>query len=436
MNECRQFKDKSDAFLLNTLSDEEKTAFLEHMETCPLCRDHFQQLLEDFELFRSMSKVSADTCPDDMAGKVIRTSRHRRRKKAFIAFSLALFVATLSFLLVKFDFGGEPVRRLWTVEDISAAVNKSYPLVSSDRVVALKGRYDSLRVVCFDVKTGRELWLSNMETLNSLAADDRYVYAWTAKGRDCFLIALNLSDGTEAWRSDSVKEINPFRLPEMTVGAGRVYWSYDNKIISYGTSSPHWKKSVGLGKLSAPVFYKGAVMIAGGNALYSFAASDGKELARWDVPSHNHSAAHPILLVQGKLAVVAHREYTGQADVVCIELPSGKIKWQHGARNLVQIASKADKFCLRSDAVTVLNTAGELLWQHDTGGCSHVALSTHSLYTINDKEHGEILAFDLLSGKPVKKIRLGAGSCNGIVIKNKTGFLRSHDSKLVTVENL
>lgn len=217
---------------------------------------------------------------------------------------------------------------------------RATPAVDGERIFAF-GQFGDF--VCFDMKTGKELWggnvakelggryMSNWGFSSSPIFDDDLVLL-PIGGEDGTLVAFH-KDGQRAWRTGGLKDGAPYSsiVPAVFSGkkqyllfTGTGLYGVDAKdgAILWGTDRPSERPVC-----SDPVFKDDIVLIAsayniGANA-YKIAEKDGKFSAE-------QVYADPKLLNHhgGMILVGDHVYMTGEKDLFCVNIKTGETVWR------------------------------------------------------------------------------------------------------------
>lgn len=229
---------------------------------------------------------------------------------------------------------------------------RSTPAVDGERVFAY-GQYGDF--VCFDMKTGKELWggnvadelggryMSNWGFSSSPIFDDDLVLL-PVGGQDGTLVAFR-KDGQRAWRSAGLTDGAPYSSVVPAMIAGQKQYLLFSGSGLHGIDSKSGNRLWSVSRFSErpvcsdPIAKDDIVLIAsaygmGANA-YRIADNDGldENSSKKDSPKFSVEeiyADRSLLNHHGGMILVDDHVYlTADRDLFCIDLKTGKVAWRN-----------------------------------------------------------------------------------------------------------
>jgi outer membrane protein assembly factor BamB len=317
---------------------------------------------------------------------------------------------------LKADWNTNPPKVLWR-RRVGPAWSSM--IVVDGFVVTQEQRGEREAIVCYDAKSGNEVWAhSDPERFFEALAGagpratpmfaDKRIYAMGAKGR---LTCLAASDGKPIWFRDVVKQ----------AGGTPPQWGYstsplvaDGKVITFAggddqqslvaldakTGEPAWTQSGGKYTYSSPqlltIHGRRQILIHENSALRSFDAKDGAAL--WEHLSESEMAMpmlQPQLLADGKLLVAA------EPGVALLQIQHNDGKWsasKQWASN--RLKPSFNDFVVVGDHIYGLDDGiltcigladGQRVWKRGRYGHGQMLLLADQATLLILSEHGEVV---------------------------------------------
>jgi outer membrane protein assembly factor BamB len=253
---------------------------------------------------------------------------------------------------------------------------RSTPSVDGGRVYVLSS---DLALYCLDAKTGKQIWLQDLmrafagrnitwKNAASPLIDGSLVYV-AGGGPGQSFIAFNKQSGAPVWKSGS--ETITHSTPVLTTihGVKQVIFFVQSGLVSLDAASGKelWKYPFRfrISTAMTPVVSGDTVFLSAGYDMGGAAAKITKQgnsftaTQIWDIAGHKGDSAvanhwsTPVLKDGHMYGMFQFKEY-GAGPVKCVEIATGKVKWQRpgfGPGNVVRVG----------DSILALSDAGEIV---------------------------------------------------------------------------
>jgi len=250
---------------------------------------------------------------------------------------------------------------------------------------------------CFDAKTGQEVWkrdlmkdhagrtISWMNAQSPMLEGDRIFVA--GGGPDQSLMAVNKKDGSVVWKAYDEKFTHATCVPATILGQRQVIFFLQSGLLAVepGTGKELWRYAFPykVSTAASPVVDGNLVYCSAGYGVGAGAARISRDGNTWkavevyrfagDKPLANHWST-PVLYKGHLYGMFQFKEY-GSGPVKCVEMATGKVKWE-------QTGFGPGHVILAGDKVVALSDSGEVV----------VIATDSSKYT-------ELARADILEGK-------------------------------------
>lgn len=463
---CAEVNQKIELFVLGELSKSEQTAIKAHLKSCTVCN----AIEAEYRLL--VTKLKEATQPDslkfDFARGVrsavkaeIRSITLRSLARRIIAMTGSV-VACLLFVFVIWHIWiasssklGSVVTKNPSKESLSETSStlgapfilqswqhrstRSVPGSVADEIVVhgqnmylLQEYNQRAYVVALDIKTGKQKWLSDIQTCGYLLADDARVYCLAPSEAGKFdLAALDAANGKTLWKypqqcPDSIRSpCCPTLLP-----TGYICWTTNTSVhmLSCANGKPLWTRSIpDNGLLSAATVVNNNLYVANAIRLYCLNITTGDESWRLTCGDVISSLGRPLLAAANGEIYVALSLSFGTSRLLCMELTGHKILWSKVVAYVTHMYAIGDMLYLRDQNVQALDrTTGQLLWTFTATGCNPVTYAKEMAYFVDSSDKGCLVALNRYTGCKVWELG-GMKSCNAFIKVDGTGFLKTHD---------
>ncbi|MFC1497480.1 PQQ-binding-like beta-propeller repeat protein [Verrucomicrobiota bacterium] len=326
----------------------------------------------------------------------------------------------------------------WQLSEIAheAGMKSDYPVVRGKKVFVLRNNGTEQKIACVDKHNGEIIWESDFSVRDCrLNADDKRVYALVSRTRrDWICIALDSQSGAEVWRYQLPKTSS---APSSIVAVDKnICWNRGNKLICRDaeTGRQRWSKSFDSNKiLSEPVKNSGSIYIASAKVLYNVNPESGDVIWFRHYSDHSGSFIKPILKTVEERICIAQRVNPAKGVLFCMSAKDGAALWNRETSVPLNVQVAQGKICIRSNNLQTFDIKnGSLLWTAPVGGCGPVTFNDDRIYVVDKEEHAQILAFNNETGIQISRRPL-AGSCAGLVVSGKMGFLSANNRTLYAI---
>jgi len=295
-------------------------------------------------------------------------------------------------------------------------------------------------VAALDIKTGKQKWLSDIESCGYLLADDSRVYCLAPSGAGKFdLVALDAANGKTLWKypqqhPDLLRSpCRPILLP-----TGRICWATNTTVhmLSCENGKSLWTLSIPEGGLlSAAAVTNDNLYVANATGLYCLNIKTGDESWRLEYGDVISNQGRPLLAAADGEIYVSLNLGFGASQLLCMELTgqgsrgagTHKILWSKVVAHVTHLYAIGDLLYLRDQNVQALDrTTGQLLWSYPATGCNPVTYAEELAYFVDSSNQGCLIALNRYTGHKVWELA-GMRSCNAFIKVDSTGFLKTND---------
>jgi outer membrane protein assembly factor BamB len=486
---CAEVNQKIELFVLDVLPKSQHVAIKAHLASCPVCR-----VTED-EYRLLVTKIREAGQPDlprfDFAHGVRSAVRAEIRSIALGSLARRIIAITgsvaacLLFALV--------VWRVWTPsrsrvapvitknlfkESLGEATSalgtpsilqawqyrgaRSVPGSVADGVVVhgqnmylLQEHGWGAYVAALDIKTGKQKWLSDIQSCGYLLADDSRVYCLApsqagpakggfdrvqaAEGRPdrvqdfalVDLVAIDAVNGKTLWK---YPQQSPYPLPSpcrpTLLPTGRICWTTDTTIhmLSCANGKLLWTHTIPDGDLlSAAAVVNNNLYVVNTIGLYCLDITTGHECWRLACGDVTFGQGRPLLAATDGEIYAALSLGFGSSRLLCMKLTGHKILWSKVVAHVTHLYAVGDILYLRDQNVQALDrTTGRLLWTCPATGCNPVTYTEGLAYFVDTSDQGRLVALNRYTGCKVWELA-GMRSCNAFIKVNSSGFIKTHE---------
>ena len=479
---CAEVNQKIELFVLDELPKSQHAAIKAHLTTCPACR------VTEYEYRLLITTIKEATKPDlprfDFAHAVrsavkaeirsISLGSLARRVIAITGSAAAclLFALAIWHTWVPSDSKiGPLVSKNASKESLGDATSapgapsisqvwehrgaRSVPGSMGDGVVVhgqnmylLQEHGHRAYVAALDIKTGKQKWLSDIQSCGYLLADNSRVYCLTpseaepTKGRSVplpgfaqvglvDLVAFDATNGKTLWK---YPQQSPYPLRSSSrptlLPRGRICWTTDTTVhmLSCADGKPLWRHPIpDGGLLSAAAVMNDNLYVANATGLYCLDITTGHESWRLACGEVKPTQGRPLLAVADEEIYVALSLGFGTSRLLCTEITEQKMLWSKVVAHVTHLYAIGDMLYLRGQNIQALDgTTGQLLWTCPATGCNPVTYVEGLAYFVDTSNQGRLVALNRYTGCKVWEL-VGMRSCNAFVKVNSTGFLKTHD---------
>ena len=306
-------------------------------------------------------------------------------------------------------------------------------------------------MAALDIKTGKQKWLSDIQSCGYLLADDSRVYclapsgAGPAKGRPdrvqgfalVDLVAIDASNGKTLWK---YPQQSPYPLPSpcrpTLLPTGRICWTTDTTVHMLNCTNGKllWTHSIpDGGLLSAAAVVNNNLYVANAIGLYCLDITTGHECWRLAFGDVTFGQGRPLLAAADGEIYTALSVGFGTSRLLCMELTGHKILWSKVVAHVTHLYAVGDMLYLRDQNVQALDrTTGRLLWTCPATGCNPVTCTEGLAYFVDTSDQGRLVALNRYTGCKVWELS-GMRSCNAFIKVNSSGFLKTHDGVVYAI---
>jgi len=458
---CAEVNQKIELFVLGGLPKSEQVAMAAHLTTCPACN----ATEAEYRLLVTQIKRAAQ--PDSLrldfmravrlaAKAEIRSMALRSLKRRIIAITASaaacvllglviwhVSICDLRFAICDFQSSfGNRKSAIYTPSILQAWQHKgahSVRMSIADGVVVhgqnmyLLQEYDGqVYVAALDIKTGKQKWLSDIQSCGYLLADNWRVYCLSPSGAEKFdLVALNAADGKTLWKYPQ-QRLDPLRsLCRPTLHpTNHICWTTNTTVhmLNCANGKPLWTHSIpDGGLLSAAIVVNDDLYAANAVRLYCLDITTGGESWRLAYDDVISGQGRPLLAAADGEIYVALSLGFGASRLLCMELTEHTILWSRVVAQVTHLYVIGDMLYLRNQNVQALDrTTGQLLWTYPATGCNPLTYTEELAYFVDSSNQGRLVALNRYTGCKVWELA-GMKSCNAFIKVDSTGFLKTKD---------
>ncbi len=463
--DCGQVNRKIELYVLGDLAESERNAVEEHLRSCSACRVAH----DEYRFLAAQIKESARsdlTSHDFILAREVRSAvkvEIRRANYRNMAWRVVPALGSVAACLL-LAFAGwwmwvasgsriEPIlaetndrrstaRASGAPSLLEAWQHKSAPSApgsTADEVVVhgqnmylLQAKDRRSYVAALDTRSGRQKWLSDVQSCGYLLADDSQVYCLSQSGPGKFdLVALDATDGRLLWkhgRKHTEKLQGPCR-PTL-LAEDRICWTADRTVhvLSRIDGEPSWTRSVpDGGALSEAVVIDDDLYVANAFGLYCLDAKTGDESWRLACGDVRSSRTRPMLAAaDGEIYASMSLGLRG-SRLFCMDTAQRKILWSKVVDCFARLDAVGDVLYVRDQNIRALEGAtGRLLWRCSAEGCNPVTYAEDLAYFVDSSDRGRLVALDRYTGARVWVLP-GIKSCDAFIKVDGTGFIKTPD---------
>ncbi len=443
---CREIEQQIELYVLRGLTQQQSAAVEEHLSRCAKCRSieaGYRGIIE--ELQSSSSNVAASeefkqsivSCVQEQVNDKRSGRSVRSRVLAYASVAACIVLATTALKLHFDNKAGTGSDSLHAIAGASSAPTS----IADDIVIAGRTIYclvaDGLQanVAAVDFASGKQKWKSEIKSYGYITADDSYIYCLADNEDadselDLDLVALDVSDGTAAWKYSQKNPgflqipCGPTVLPDQ-----RVCWIINSTVhvLNASDGALLWSHEIDdRSLLSNATASGGNLYVTSASSLYRFDIESGKQLKLLDYNYETSGWVKPLLAVSDNNICVAVRLHLGQSRVICIDRASNEIVWNKPASNVSQLCLSSDQVYVRTQDVQALDIEnGEAVWDFAALGCSPITHVNDWICFI-DGGDGGLVALDDNTGEKIWQMP-ELRSCSQFVKSGDSGYLKTQD---------
>jgi outer membrane protein assembly factor BamB len=445
---CTQARENVELYALDALSQEDRAAVEQHLQTCAECRAEADQVQRGIVEFRQ--SMREDAINDPRLHRLRRRIHHeiwahRASARLWFLGRAAAAILVVSGLLAAWyavrHGGGVNACACtpWAQAGMSSNTTDgtACPLVVEKRVFALTEDVDGPHLLAMDRRTGASLWKTAFPVVGAPSVDSERVYVWSTQGpRGLQLVALDTASGTPVWRRDDEAPPRRRSAPQLVVAKGHVGWSETESVavLDAHTGQQLWARVVPQqGLLSVAIMDAKRLYVASGQALYALDVTDGRLLWRSAHDRPGIALSRPIVQSDGNNVAVALQTSDGRGLLQCHRAGTGESLWTQATEAPLHLLASRDRVYLRGKRIQAYDfRTGGLVWSIPMGGCSPLVMADERLYVSEGRDRKGIFALRAESGQTVW-YRQMLNSCSGFVVAGKMGYLCTLDGSLCAI---
>ena len=463
---CSEVNQKIELFVLGGLSKSEQAAIKAHLTTCPVCNAteaEYRLLVTKIEeAAQPNPQKSAFVCRIHSEVKAeIRSIALRSSIRRIIAITGSAAACLLLALVIRqvWISSGSNEGHVFTknlsqkpLGSVSSAPGApsflqswqyrgtpSVPGSMADEVVVrghtmylLQEHDRQTFVAALDIKTGKQKWLSDIQTCGYLLADDSHVYCLSPNGtRKLDLIALDAASGEDIWKypQQYTEQLQSPCRPILLSG-DRICWTINKTVhmLICANGKSLWTHSISDGGLlSAAVVAGNNLYVVNSFGFYCLNAANGNESWRLDCGGVKSSRSRPLLTAAEGVIYASLSPNFGTSRLICIEPTGHRIRWSKTVSHVTHLYAIDDMLYLRNQNIQALDgITGGLLWSCPATGCNPVTYTEELAYFVDSSSQGCLKALNRYTGCKVWELS-GMKSCNAFIKVDDTGFLKNQD---------
>jgi len=477
---CAQVNQKIELFVLGELPKSEQVAITAHIATCPACS------AAEAEYRLLVTKIKESTQPDSTRFDFARGlhSAVKTEIRSIALRSLARRIITITGSVAACLLFAFAIRHVWIssdsrVESVLVKNPSTEPLVEATLVpdapsvleawqhrgalsvpgsmadgVIVHGQNMYLLqehgrnstssvqpgtyVAALDIKTGKQKWLSDIQSCGYLLADDLHLYCLAPSGAGkSDLVALDAANGKTLWKYPQ-QNPEPLQSPcrPALLPTGRICWTTNKTVhmLSCANGKPLWTRPIpDGGLLSAATVVNKNLYVANAIGLYCLDVTTGHEswkLAFDDVIS---SRGRPLLAAADGEIYTSLSFGFSTSRLLCVDITRQKALWSKVVTHVSHLYAIDDTLYLRDQNIQALDgTTGRLLWTCPATGCNPVTYAEGMAYFVDSSNQGRLVALNRYTGSKVWELA-GLKSCNAFIKVDSTGFIKSPDGVVYAI---
>lgn len=293
-------------------------------------------------------------------------------------------------------------------------------------------------VAALDIKTGKQKWLSDIQSCGYLLADDSRLYCLSPSGDEKFdLVAVDTTSGKTLWKYPQ-KHPEPLRSPcrPTLLPTGHICWTTNTTVhmLSCANGTALWTHPIpDGGLLSAAAVVNNNLYVANAIGLYCLNITTGHESWRLACGDVTSGRGRPLLAAADGEIYVALSLGLGASRLLCMDITEHKMLWSKTAAHVTHLYAIGDMLYLRDQNVQALDrTTGKLLWTCQATGCNPVTYVEELAYFVDSSDQGRLIALNRYTGSKVWELA-GMRSCSAFIKVNGTGFLKTQDGVIYAI---
>jgi len=448
---CNQVRRQLDLLALGDLPESVRAEVAAHLETCPECRQAWQDCRMVVASIRSSAclvhpRPAFLSATRSAVRAEIRLARRRRRLHRTVAAVASAAAMLLLAVAVWHVAGSRPegaadspttyaaAAEQWRLEGAIAVPTSAAGgvIVRSPRMYFVRRGDGGQHIAAVSVTTGELIWESGIESRGYLAADEQRVYCLRpASRRSLELVALDAASGRPLWRFGGQASLG-LRVPcrPVPLPQGRVCWTARDTVHMLDAASGRaiWARSFpDEGPLSPAWAWGGEYYVASSRALHCLSEEAGADTCRHPLEDAGALPSRPLLAVCGSRAYVACPTPSRMSRLVCLNLADRRVLWSRSVPRPLHLLATEDVLYVRGPEVLALDAAsGAPRWTCLASGCSPMTADDGLLHLVDSTDAGRLVALDRHTGRQAWEIP-GIRSCDAFVQAGDLGLIKTAD---------
>ena len=457
---CAEVNQKMELFVLGEVPKSEQAAIKAHLAVCPACNSaqaeyrllvtEIKRDAQPYSLRLDFVRAVRSAAKTEIRSIALRSFARRIVTITGSATACLLFALVIWHIAAKIrnsEFGIRNSRQSRAPSILQAWQHRgarSVPGSMADEVVVrgqnvyvLQEYGGQAYVSALDVRTGRQKWLSDIQSCGYLLADDARVYCLSQNEAAKFdMVALDAANGKTLWKYPH-QSPDPLRSPSRAtlLPTGRICWTTNATVhvLSCANGEPSWTHTIADDSLlSAAVVMDNNLYVTNSIKLYCLNIETG-ELS-WSLAYGGAISGQdlPLLHEEGG-SIYASLSLGFGSRLFCIALKEHKILWSKVVGHVTDLQVIGDMLYVRDQDVQALDrTTGQLLWTYSATGCNPLTYAEGLAYFVDSSDQGRLVALNRYTGCKVWEL-VGMRSCNAFVKVDSTGFLKTHDGVVYAI---
>ena len=410
-----------------------------HLEECPAGRlqtEDLHSLRDELRQRESLPPASPEWL-GNLRHRLQREKRAHRGIRFLPAAAAALLVFFVGFLALP---GGDPFPAPHPLghfgDAFSRAASPADDIATDDRNLYLPDRLsDKPGITALDADTGAIRWRSPVGEIGHLHAEAGLLFGLTASddGKRT-LVALDSQTGNLEWEIDasSPSLLSP---PDHPIAGdhARVYWADGPTLRCHDlrTGAPIWSRTFRKqGVVSGPVLHGVGLVVSTGKRLYRIDRKTGKTTDRLNHQGQSESG-FPLLTLHGDTAYCLRPRKSFHSTLTCIDLDQWRIRWNRVTDRALSLLATREAVVLRRQSLAAFDPAtGRPLWEREAKGCGPLTVMAHSLWFVDTRETGSLIALRPRSGETSWK-EDGILSCDAFRQSGDRGYVKTQEGRIL-----
>jgi len=456
---CRGVCDDLEMLVLGELPSDRQLIIEDHLAICDNCRrieQDYRMILHDIKHSEPAATSNAVLAASIRTASLTEIDTQRSlamRRKFFLAVGSA--AAVLLFAVLGFNThrsgpnespasdgdvaqGSHVAVEKWRYHDRSARsdVPGEIPVVRGNIFYSVQQGAAGSQVHAIDIQSGKLLWMSDLQNIGFLAADDKRAFGLSREdSRSLTLVAMNAGSGDIEWRytQESSNRLEaPYRPKPLANGTLSWIVNSELHILDSSTGKPIWVRPISaVGALSAVQVNGSDLYVATTRRLHCLDARNGDK--RWtraldrDASDYNR----PLIASYGPKMYIVRQRLRRPAQVLCISLETRKVLWKKVVPSVPQSILATDQgVLLRSSRILALGGQDGLrIWDYPSTGCGPMTLRDGQVHFVSAVQHGQVIALDESTGREEWRIG-GLRSCSSFTLIGNTGYIQTNDGSV------